>query len=107
MSQQQLLDRQDAVLIEPPVLRSIGPLPPEQLFFGAAPSEQAFCGPMGLLQGPSFTDGELKRIRELIKARLVENAHQLSAQAGADVESIELDQYHLVSDRHDHSKLLS
>jgi hypothetical protein len=107
MSEQQLLHRRDAVLIEPPVLPATGPLPPEQVFFDLPASEQAFCGPMGLLQGPSFTESELQRIRELIKARLIENAHQLSAQAAADIESVELDQYHLVSDRHDHSKMLS
>jgi hypothetical protein len=49
MAQQQL-KRRDAVLIEPPVLQAIGPLPPEQIFFGASRSEQAFGGPTGVLQ---------------------------------------------------------
>ena len=103
----QVLDRLDAVLVEPPQWQPIGPLPPEGIFFGASPSEAAFCGPSGLLQGPSFTAPELKRIRELIKARVVENAHALSPRAAADIEATDLEQYHTVSDKHDHSKLLS
>jgi hypothetical protein len=106
MAQQQL-KRRDAVMIEPPTLRDIGPFPPEQVFFGAPRSEQAFCGPIGLLQGPSFAPDELARIRDLIKARLVENAHQLSPQAATDIDATTLAQYHTVADRHDHSKLLS
>ncbi len=106
MAQQQLR-RRDAVLIETPVLQTIGPLPPDQVFFGASRSEQAFGGPAGVLQGPSFTTPELDRIRELIKSRLADNARQTSAQAAADIEAVELGQYHTVADRHDHSKLLS
>src|SRR6185437_2434374 len=103
----QLLDRLDAVLVEPPQWQPIGPLPPEDIFFGAPRSEAAFCGPSGLLQGPAFTAAELERIRELIKERIVENAHALSSHAAADIEAADLEQYHTASNRHDHSKLLS
>ena len=102
-----MLDRLDAVLVEPPHWQPIGPLLPEDIFFGAPASEAAFCGPAGLLQGHSFTAPDLNRIRELIIARIVENAHELSSHAAADIESTDLEQYHTVSDRHDHSKLLS
>ena len=84
----QLLDRLDAVLVEPPQWQPIGPLPPEDIFFGAPRSETAFCGPAGLLQGPAFTAPELERIRELIKERIVENAHALSSHAAADIEAM-------------------
>lgn len=103
----QLLDRLDAVLVEPPQWQPIGPLPAEDIFFGAPRSEAAFCGPSGLLQGPAFTAAELERIRELIKERIVENAHALSSHAAADIEATDLEQYHTASNRHDHSKLLS
>jgi hypothetical protein len=106
MAKQQLKHR-DAVLIEPPVWQPIGPLPPEQVFFGAPRSEQAFGGSAGLLQGPSFTESELDRIRALIKLRLVENAYKMSADVASDIEAVELDNYHEVSDRYDHSRLLS
>jgi len=104
---QNLVRRGDAVLMEPPALRDIGPVPPEQVFFGAPRSEAAFCGPAGLLQGPSFTAAEVARIRELIKQRLVENASRISREAASDIEGVELENYHTVSDRHDHGKLLS
>jgi hypothetical protein len=103
----QLAERSDAVLVEPPKWQPIGPLPPEDIFFGAPASEATFCGPAGLLQGPSFTAQELERIRELIKARIVENAHALSPLAAEDIDATDLEHYHTVADRHDHSKLLS
>lgn len=71
--------RLDAVLIETPVLQPRGPL--EDVFFGAPPSERAFCGEAGLLKGPSFTSDEVRKIGELIKQHLVETAHDLSPRA--------------------------
>jgi hypothetical protein len=103
----QTVDCLDAVLAEPPRWQPIGPLQPEEIFFGSPASETAFCGPVGLLQGPAFTGPELTRIRELIKDRLVENARALSPQAAAEIESTDLSQYHTVADKYDHSKLLS
>jgi hypothetical protein len=104
---QRLPSRHDVVLVDPPALRGIGPLAPEAVFSGAARSEAACCGATGVLQGPAFTPIELDRIRELIKARVVENARRLSVDAAADIEAVELERYHTVADRHDHSRLLS
>jgi hypothetical protein len=102
-----LIERPDAVTIEPPRLCDIGPVPADQVFFGKPACEAAFCGPSGVLQGPSFSAAEIVRIRELIKARLVESARQISPRAAADIEAVDLDQYHAISDHYDHSKLLS
>jgi hypothetical protein len=107
MTDEAICDRLDSVLVEPRKWQPIGPLRPEDIFFGVPPSEAAFCGPAGLLQGPSFTASELNRIRELIKARLVENAHSLSARAAAEIEATDLDHYHKAAEQYDHSKLLS
>jgi Phytanoyl-CoA dioxygenase (PhyH) len=101
------LDLKDAATAEPPRLDKIGPLPASDVFFGAPASEAAFCGPAGLLQGPAFSAAELERIRELIKARLLDSAQQISPQAAAAIESTSLYNYHEVADRYDHSKLLS
>jgi hypothetical protein len=107
VTQSSVIERPDAVTIEPPRLLDIGPVPPQQVFFGERAGEKAFCGPAGVLQGPSFSAAETARIRELIKARLIESAHNISPQAAADIEAVDLDQYHTVSDHYDHSKLLS
>jgi hypothetical protein len=95
----------DAVLMEAPVLKPQGPL--EGVFFGAPPSERAFCGDAGLLKGPSFTSDEVRRIRELIKQHLVETARDFSSRAAEAIADEELDQYHRISGEFDHSKLLS
>jgi hypothetical protein len=99
--------RHDAVLIEPPVLQAEGPLPPEQVFYSAPPSEKAYCGPAGLLKGPSFTSDEVRDIREIIKRHVIETAHELSPKTADAIEEAELDDYHLISGEVDHSKLLS
>jgi hypothetical protein len=95
----------DAVLIEPPVAQPLGPV--EDVFFGAPPSERAFCGDAGLLKGPSFTMDEVQKIRDLIKQQLVETAHELSPGLADAVAGAELSQYHLISSDMDHAKLLS
>lgn len=95
----------DAVLIEPPVLQPQGPL--EGVFFGAQPSERAFCGEAGLLQGPAFAPDEVQAIRDLIKQHIIETAHDLSPRTADAISGVELDQYHLISGEIDHSKLLS
>jgi hypothetical protein len=97
--------RSDAVLIEPPVLRPRGPV--EDVFFGGPPSERAFCGEAGLLKGPSFTAGEVQKIRELIKQHIVETARELSPRTADAIAGADLDHYHLTSRGIDHSKLLS
>jgi hypothetical protein len=107
MSHALAIEDSDAVLFEPQPLENIGPLPPEDVFFGAPRSEAAFGGAAGILQGPAFTADELDRLRKLIKEQLVENARRLSPQAAADIESVELDRYHSVADRYEHAKLLS
>jgi hypothetical protein len=101
------IERPDVVAIEPARLQDIGPVPAGDVFFGMDACEEAFCGQAGVLQGPSFSASETARIRELIKARLIENAHQVSPQAAVDIEAVDLDQYHTIADRYDHSKLLS
>ena len=102
-----VIDRQDAVLQEIAPLRNIGPIPPQDVFFGAPRSEAAFGGAAGLLQGQSFTGQELSRIRELIKDQLIQNAHALSPQAADAIADQPLDQYHRIAENHDHGKLLS
>jgi hypothetical protein len=97
----------DLVLHEPPPLRSIGPFPPASLFFGGPRSEAAFGGEAGLVQGPSFTPSELERISQLIKQRLIENAHRFSTATADRIAALPLDQYHLAADPRDHPKLLS
>jgi hypothetical protein len=99
--------RRDAVLIEPPVFEPEGPLSPDQVFFGAPPSERAYCGPAGLLKGPSFTSDEIKEIREIIKRHVVETAREVSHKTADAIAAAELDSYHLISSEIDHSKLLS
>jgi hypothetical protein len=99
--------RRDAVLIEPPVLEPQGPLPPEEVFFGAPPSEQAFCGSAGLLQGPGFTSDEVREIRDLIRQHVVETARELSPKTADAIAATDLDNYHKISSEIDHSKLLS
>ncbi|WP_315763372.1 hypothetical protein [Bradyrhizobium sp. SZCCHNS2005] len=102
-----VVERRDAVLIEPPVLQPEGPVSPDRLFGGAEPSEKAFCGAAGLLKGPAFTGEELSVIRGLIRKHLVETAHEFSAKAADAIANTELEQYHLISNEVDHSKLLS
>src|SRR5215468_4065216 len=89
--------RTDVVLMEPPVLQPQGPL--DDVFCGAAHSEKAFCGEAGLLKGPAFTADELVKIRELLKGHLVRTAHGLSPRAADAIAGVELDDYHLVSDK--------
>jgi hypothetical protein len=107
ISSQAVAERRDAVLIEPPVLRPQGPLPPEDIFFRAPRSERAFCGGDGLLQGPAFTSEELVAIRALIKQHLVETAYGFSSTAADAIANAELENYHLISKEVDHGKLLS
>jgi hypothetical protein len=107
MTQALLKERPDVVNIEPERLTNIGPVAASEVFFGGLANEKNFCGPAGVLQGPSFTPTETARIRELIKARLVQSAREFSPQAAAEIETVELDQYHTIADRYDHSKLLS
>ena len=97
--------RTDVVLMEPKVLQPQGPL--ADVFCGASRSEKAFCGEAGLLKGPAFTAGELQKIRELLKGHLVKTAHGFSPQAADAIAGVELEDYHLVSDRIDHARLLS
>ena len=97
--------RTDVVLMEPPALQPRGPL--DDVFGGASPSEEAFCGDTGLLKGPAFSADELLEIRRLLKGHLVTTAHGSSAQAADAIAGVELEHYHLVSDRIDHAKLLS
>jgi hypothetical protein len=97
--------RSDVVLMEPPVLQPQGPV--DDVFFGAPRSEKAFCGEAGLLKGPSFAPDELLKIRDLLKGHLIKTAHGLSPQAADAIAGVELDDYHLVSDKIDHAKLLS
>ena len=90
---------------ELPLLEGIDVVPPAELFGGRPPNEQAFGGALGLRKGPAFTADELGRIRDLVKAKLIYSARNLTASAG-DLEDVELENYHLVSDRLDHSKML-
>src|SRR4051812_36865464 len=106
-SAQVVAERRDAVLIEPPQLRPSGPLAPEEFFLGSPPSEKAFCGEAGLLQGPAFTSDELAAIRSLIKRHLVETAYAFSSSAADAIANAELENYHLISKEVDHGKLLS
>jgi hypothetical protein len=88
-------------------LRDIGPFPPESLFFGAPRSEAAFGGDEGLAQCPAFTPNELGRIRDLISAQLVKNAHTLSARIADAVADLPIDQYHHAVTDEEHARLLS
>jgi len=97
----------DVVMQELPPLRDIGPFPAKAVFFGGPHSEAAFGGEAGLAQGPSFTIAEIERIRALITAQLIENAHKLSASVANSIADTPLDQYHRVAEHHDHGKLLS
>jgi hypothetical protein len=94
-------EHSDATTIDPPML------PAEEVFSGALPSEKAFCGEAGLLKGPSFTLDELQEIREIIKWHLIQTASKLSPRGADAIADSELDEYHLVSSRIDHSRLLS
>jgi len=107
MIDEPVIDRQDAVLREFSSLRDIGPIPPQDVFFGEPRSESAFGGAAGLLQGRSFTGQEVERIRELIKAQLIQNARALSPKAAEAIADLPLDQYHRIAANHDHGKLLS
>ncbi len=97
----------DIVLRDAFPLSDIGPFPAADIFFGGPRSEAAFGGEQGLAQGPSFTPGELQRIRELIKRQLVENARAISPAAATAIADAPLDQYHRIAENHDHGKLLS
>jgi hypothetical protein len=97
--------RTDVVLIKPPVLQPLGPL--DDVFFGAPPSEEAFCGEAGLLKGPAFSADELRKIRELLKGHLINTTHGLSPRTADAIAGVELDDYHLISGEINHAKLLS
>jgi hypothetical protein len=106
-SSQAVIERRDAVLIEPPELRLQESLPPEEIFFGLPRNEKAFGGAAGVIKGPAFTSEELIAIRTLISAHLVDVAHGISSATADAIAGAELENYHLISKEVDHGRLLS
>jgi hypothetical protein len=102
----QLATSRAPVPAEVPVLTGIDPLPASELFGKEARSEKTFGGKLGLRQGPAFSAQEVERIKAIIKERLLYNARNLSASAADDLESIELEDYHTISDHYPHAKML-
>jgi hypothetical protein len=97
----------DVVLLDPPPLVDIGPFPPGDVFGGAPPSEAAFGGAAGVMQGASFKPDELARIRGLIHEQLISNAQAISPAAAALIADTPLDDYHRIGEGTSHAKLLS
>jgi hypothetical protein len=104
---QQVLGSADATQFDGEALSNIDLQPASALFDGAARNEAGYLGAVGVRRGPAYSPSEVRRIRELIKARLIENAASISPAAVADLRAVELEDYHEVAHRHDHRKLLS
>ncbi|MSP02601.1 MAG: hypothetical protein EXR07_16360 [Acetobacteraceae bacterium] len=101
------MNRADAALLEYPPLHDIGPFPPDAVFFGGKRREADFGGDGGIAQGAAFCSDEVARIRDLIHARLVENAHELSAASADLIAATPLAQYHTIANHKEHGRLLS
>ncbi len=97
----------DVVSADVPVLEGAEAVAPDALFADGVRDENAFGGALGLRKGPAFTDSERDRMKEMIKAHLVDTAKGFSADAAAEVRAVDLELYHEISDRLDHRQLLS
>lgn len=84
----------------------ISQIPARELFDENTRAERRFGGKLGCRQGPSLQADEVARIRELIKARLVYNAHNLNRKQAGQVVECDLQNYHTVAPLFDHQKML-
>ena len=96
-----------AVELNPPTLKDIGVLPPEDLFFGKPRTELNFGGKDGLRQGPAFSPEELGKIRSLVHDHLVGLAEQVSPDMGNKMASTSLENYHQVANAYPHAQMLA
>ena len=94
-------------MYQAPPLEGINPRPAKEAFDGLAVNEANFLGKNGVRQAPGFTDGEINRIKELIKGQLLKNAREIVPEAVNDLSNTPLEQYHNIADKYDHKKLLS
>src|SRR5690349_3296217 len=98
---------EDIVAMDLPPLEGVHALPARDLFEGGVRDEEMFGGALGLRAGPAFQESERRRIQELIQAHLVQTASEFSADAAREVRAVDLENYHEISDKLDHGKLLS
>jgi hypothetical protein len=97
---------EDVALAQAPPLLLPAPATASELFQGPR-REDMFGGEEGVRRGTRFTEAETLRIKALIKERLLYAASQLSAEAASELEKVDLTQYHTVSERYDHARMLA
>jgi hypothetical protein len=85
---------------------ALGPPAEPHAFFEGPRREEAFGGPDGLLLGASFTEAEVARLRELVKAHMLDVAREVSPGAVDELAETELPQFHEVT-AYDHARMLS